>query len=77
MPNRESLDATLDQLAGELPRAGTPQDASFDYDAFQQKLEEIVQMAAPQDQAHVRERVECLLGSAGLIPSDNEGEPCS
>lgn len=26
---------------------------------------------------HVRERFNCILGSLGLIPSDNEGEPCA
>ena len=32
--------------------------------------------AAPEDYEFVRSRLDCILGSHGLIPSDNEGEDC-
>ncbi len=37
----------------------------------------LLQAAGPEDVEFVRQRLNCMLGSAGLIPSDNEGEPCS
>lgn len=37
----------------------------------------LLHSAAPEDAEFVRERLNCMFGSAGLIPSDNEGEPCN
>ena len=41
--------------------------------ALQVALEE---RAGPAHVDHVRERFQCMLGSLGLIPSDNKGERC-
>jgi hypothetical protein len=70
------LDADLDALRQTLPEPGSEGERTFDFDAFQRKVDELVATAEPADQHHLRERAECMLGSAGLIPSDNEGEPC-
>lgn len=35
-----------------------------------------MQSVAGPFKTHVQERITCILGSLGLIPSDNEGEPC-
>lgn len=32
---------------------------------------------APEHVGMIRDRIQCFLGSLGLIPSDNEGESCS
>ena len=37
----------------------------------------ILANASPEDREFVRERINCMLGSAGAIPSNNEGEPCA
>lgn len=37
----------------------------------------LLHSAAPEDAEFVRARLNCMFGSAGLIPSDNEGEPCT
>lgn len=76
MPSRDQLEADLRALEQMLPVQGTADDASFDYPAFQARVAELIQVAAPEDQAFVRERANCMLGAAGLIPSDNEGGRC-
>lgn len=76
MPTRDQLEADLKALEQTLPVQGTADDASFDYEAFQARVAELVRVAQPIDQEYVRERANCMLGSAGLIPSDNEGTRC-
>lgn len=39
-------------------------------------LRHSIEAKAPEHVGHIRERFQCLLGSLGLIPSDNEGEGC-
>ncbi|HBK46886.1 MAG TPA: hypothetical protein DDZ67_10735 [Xanthomonadaceae bacterium] len=77
MPTRAQLDASLDALHASLPPLRSANAEMFDYEAFQRQADDLVGQARPADKAHVRERVNCLLGSAGLIPSDNEDEPCA
>lgn len=76
MPTREQLEADLKALEQTLPVQGTADDASFDYNAFQARVAELIRVAEPFDQEYVRERASCMLGAAGLIPSDNEGKTC-
>ncbi len=45
-------------------------------DSICRLAETLISSAAPSDLEFVRERLNCLLGSVGVIPSDNEGEPC-
>jgi hypothetical protein len=44
--------------------------------AFSGEAEAIEEVAGPEDAEHVRARLDCMLASKWLIPSDNEGEPC-
>ncbi|HEY0335416.1 MAG TPA: hypothetical protein VGC74_17225 [Stenotrophomonas sp.] len=76
MPTRDQLDADLNALEQMLPVQGTADDASFDYNAFQARVAELIRVADPPDQEYVRERANCMLGAAGLVPSDNEGQSC-
>lgn len=76
MPTRDQLEADLKALEETLPVQGTADDASFDYPAFQARVAELIRVAEPVDQEYVRERANCMLGAAGLIPSDNEGQRC-
>lgn len=70
------LDARLDEAEDRITRFvdANPDDPEL--------LEMIASIQASIEQeagaylVHVRERFQCLLGSLGLIPSDNEGEPC-
>lgn len=48
----------------------------FDLCAFAGEAEAIEDSAAPEDREYVHQQIQCVLGSAGLIPSDNEGQPC-
>lgn len=48
----------------------------FDLCAFASQAEAIEDSAAPADREYVHDQIQCVLGSAGLIPSDNEGQPC-
>lgn len=41
-------------------------------DALRRDLE----AKAPEHVGMIRDRIQCLLGSLGLVPSDNEGEAC-
>lgn len=74
---RADLDKRLDTLEAMLPELiqDNPDDGDF-WAAFAGEADVIEDLAAPEDAAHVRGRLDCMLGSKGLIPSDNEGEPC-
>jgi hypothetical protein len=71
------LDAMLDTLEQHLPTIikEHPDDADF-WPAFAGEAD-VIEDSAGAHAAHVRSRISCMLGSAGLIPSDNEGEPCA
>lgn len=45
------------------------------WSAFAGEADAIVDRA-PEHAEYVQERLNCMLGAAGLIPSDNEGEDC-
>ncbi|HEY2396804.1 MAG TPA: hypothetical protein VGH81_12640 [Rudaea sp.] len=70
------LDAMLDTLEKELPEMikEHPDDADF-WPAFAGAAD-VIEDNAGDHAAHVRGRINCMLGSAGLIPSENEGQPC-
>jgi hypothetical protein len=75
--DKDELDTQLDMTADLITRLvdAKPDDPGLlsTVAALQVALEE---KAGPGLVDHVRERFQCLLGSLGLIPSDNEGEPC-
>lgn len=45
--------------------------------AIEREADALLRSASPADHEFVRARLNCMFGSAGLVPSDNEGEPCS
>jgi hypothetical protein len=75
---RADLDKLLDVLEAMLPdlMKDNPDDGDF-WAAFAGQADVIEDSASADDAAHVRGRINCMLGSKGLIPSDNEGEPCT
>lgn len=68
MPTRDQIDADPDALEQALPVPGTADATGFDHAAFQARLAELVRVASPQDQEHVRSRGEQMLRVAGLTP---------
>jgi len=74
MPTRAELDQQLDALQDRLPLLRTDEDADFDFLAFQQETDALRESAAPEDQEHVRGRIQAMLEQSGLIPSDGEAE---
>lgn len=76
---RKELDAMLQQLEDDMPRRlkEAEDQGDFDFNSFASDADHIKDHAGDEDRAHVSGRIDCILGSAGLIPSENEGEPCS
>jgi hypothetical protein len=75
---REELDAMLIKLQCDLPAMiqackGTE---NFDMCVFEGEADAIMDSASPSDREYVHEKIQCLLGAVGLIPSDNEGQSC-
>lgn len=75
--SRSALDADLAALEARLATFIAELDESDVFDAFAGEAEMIEDAAGPEDAEHVRARLDCMLASQGLIPGDNEGEPCS
>jgi hypothetical protein len=73
---RKELDAMLALLEDNLPTLLKESEESDFMEAFAGQAEVIEDAAGPDDIERVRVRINCMLGSRGLIPSDNEGEPC-
>lgn len=63
-------------MRDQLPELGSDLDADFDYLAFQVDAQRLIDSAVAADRPVLQARVTCLLASAGLIPSETEGEPC-
>jgi hypothetical protein len=74
--SREQLDARLENLNSQLPKVASEDDATFDYDAFQEQAQQLIDLATEADAPYVHERIACLLASAGLVPSETEGQDC-
>ncbi|MBP2480127.1 hypothetical protein J3A72_000419 [Stenotrophomonas sp. PvP093] len=73
---RQQLETALSDLQAELPEVGTVEDEQFDYLDFQQRAQLLVESATKEDRTYMHSRVSCVLASAGIIPSETEGEPC-
>ena len=73
---RQELDMELDRLQDTLPALESDEEATFDYLDFQQKAQAVVDAAFEDDRDYFQSRVTCMLASAGLVPSESEGEPC-
>jgi hypothetical protein len=68
MPTRAQLDADLHALEQTLPVRGTADAGAFDHAAFHARIAELMRIATPDDQEHVRRRGEQMLLAAGLEP---------
>lgn len=75
---REKIDDELAKLEQRAPviLAGNPDDGDF-WSAWAGEADSIVDNAGADDYDHVQARISCILGSLGVIPSDNEGESCA
>jgi hypothetical protein len=78
MKSKVELSAMLEALEASIPTllAQHPDDSAF-WPAFAGEADAIEETAAAEDYEFVRSRLDCILGSHGLIPSDNQGEDCS
>lgn len=72
----EEATERLRKLEDELPKMieEHPEDGDF-WSAFAGAADCIVD-GAPDHAEFIRGRLNCMLGGAGLVPSDNEGEDC-
>lgn len=78
MKTKAELDAMLDELEKDVPKlleTHKANDGAF-WNAFALEADVIVGNGCDHSE-FVRARIDCILGSNGLIPSENEGEPCS
>lgn len=72
----EEATERLRKLEDELPKMieEHPEDGDF-WSAFAGEADCIVD-GAPDHAEFIQGRRNCMLGAAGLVPSDNEGEDC-
>lgn len=73
---RQELDALLDELEERLPTF-VAIEGGFDFRTFSTIADGIIASAPSEESEHVRGRIDCMLGSMGFIPSDNEGKGCA
>jgi hypothetical protein len=75
--SREETIAMLDALEKALPgMVKSDPDAPDFWPLFAGEADVIVDGAAPEDCDYVRGRIDCMLKNAGMIPGEDEGEPC-
>lgn len=70
------LETRLQMTADLIERLVDAQPDDPDLMADIDNLRRVLEARAPEHVGMIRDRIQCLLGSFGLIPSDNEGEPC-
>ena len=69
--------AALDALEKQLPELllANPDEADF-WPKFSGTADSIVDSAPAGDSEYVRGRIDCMLKNQGVIPGEDEGEPC-
>lgn len=69
--------AKLDALEAELPKRleQSPDEADF-WPWFTLVADDIVRSVEGDEAHYAQGRVDCMLKNAGLIPGEDEGEPC-
>lgn len=75
MKSRAELEESLRLFESNLPALAEITDPLADA-TIDKTIASLLAEAAPGAAEFVREPINCLLGSAGLIPSDDAGEPC-
>lgn len=70
------LEAMLDRAEEQIARMADARPDDPELLAKVDRIREGIERDAGPYVPHVRERFTCILGSLGLIPADNEGEPC-
>lgn len=76
MKTRAEIDAELARLEQVLPKLIDECEPDEVLEAFAAEAETLTEQAGADDVAHIQGRIDCMLASAGLIPGENEGEPC-
>lgn len=72
-----SIVAALDALEKQLPELmlANPDEGDF-WPEFAGVADSILDAAHGEDHAYAQGRIDCMLKNAGLIPGEDEGEPC-
>jgi hypothetical protein len=72
-----TLVAALDRLEAGLPRMITDYPDEGDFGSpFAGEADVITENTTADDHAYQHGRIDCMLKNAGLIPGEDEGEPC-
>lgn len=75
--NFSELETRLQMTADLIERLVDARPDDPDLMANVDNLRRDLEARAPEHVGMIRDRIQCLLGSLGLIPSDNEGDPCA
>lgn len=77
--SRLELDDLLASLQANLPRLveAHSNHGDFDFGSFAGEADAIVDVAGEADLAYVKDRLQCMLSAAGLVPSNNVGVGCT
>lgn len=79
MPDRDpALVEALDELERKLPTLlqDYPDEGDF-WAAWAGEADAITEGLPDAKEAYARGRIDCMLKNLGLIPGENEGEPCT
>jgi len=77
MKTHAEIDAELTMLEQVLPKLIDECEPDEVLKAFAVEAEALAEQADEKDSARIHDRIQCLLSSAGLIPGETEGEPCT
>lgn len=77
MKTRDDINAELARLERRL--TDLPQECPPDevLEAFAREAERLVELAPADQVERIHSTISCMLDSAGLIPGENEGQPCT
>ena len=69
--------AALDKLEADLPKMMKDHEDEGDFwSAFAAEADLITDNVSADDSAYAHGRIDCMLKNSGLIPGEDEGEPC-
>jgi hypothetical protein len=76
MKTKAEVDAELDRLERIIPELIAQYEPGEVLEAFAGEAEQLTELPPIGHEAYIRDRISCMLASAGLIPGETEGEPC-